>query len=72
VAWSTSGVLFMVRLLPIQRRLESEVNARQTADPTKSEIVHMGKKWAHWAHLTLIGILVAFCLMVLKPGLPTP
>lgn len=73
VAWGASGVLFMVRLFPIQRRLECEANdAEQKMDPGILTHMRTGKQWAHWAHLTLVGIVVAFCLMVLKPALLTP
>lgn len=72
VAWGVSGALFATALFPLQKRMERETNEEALWAESKKTYMRMSTLWARWAHLTLVGILISFSLMVLKPMLPTP
>lgn len=72
VAWGASGALFATALFPLQRRLEHEANSDAMRAKSKKTYMRMSKRWARLTHLTLVGILISFSLMVLKPIVPTP
>ena len=67
VAWGVSGAVFATALFPLQRRLEDEANNDAMWVKSNKTYMRMSKQWARWAHLTLVGILISFSLMVLKP-----
>lgn len=71
-AWAISGLLFVTTLLPLQRRLEREADNDALWDHARESYMRLSGRWARWAHLTVIGIIMAFALMMLKPALPTP
>lgn len=69
IVWGISGILFAVKLFPVQKRLEQ--NAKETAPPAFPNETHVGlvTKWTFWAHTIFLLILIALVMMFLKPVL---
>jgi len=70
--WSSSGILFALKLLPIQLRLEQEATKILTQKFPSTAHKNLAKKWAFWAHTIFAIIIVALGIMILKPSLPVP
>jgi uncharacterized membrane protein len=70
-AFALSGVVFLVRVLPLQRALAgwtSAAAARPGFDWPRYR--REAGRWSRWAHASLACALVAFVLMAAKPALP--
>lgn len=69
IALSLSGVIFVARVLPLQKRIarawEEAMSRGASVDPRSHTA-----RWSRWAHLSLLLAVVALILMVAKPILP--
>jgi uncharacterized membrane protein len=75
IAWTLalfglSGLLFMVRVAPLQRQLLALANAAErTADFDYSCYRSLAIRWEIWGALALLTPLIGLALMVLKPSI---
>lgn len=68
VAFGVSGLVFALRVLPLQLRLAAEAEeAVRTGAFDSERHDRQAAAWAFWAHLSLLAAAVAVVLMVLKP-----
>ncbi len=70
IAFAGSGLLFALRVLPLQSRLAQE--AEQAVVSGSFDVARhrlLAARWAFWAHLSLLAAALAVVLMVLKPAL---
>lgn len=67
-AFSVSGLVFALRVLPLQSRLAAEAEqAVQSGVFDAARHQRQAAAWAFWAHLSVMAAAVAVVLMVLKP-----
>ncbi|MBZ0114436.1 MAG: DUF2269 domain-containing protein [Thermoanaerobaculia bacterium] len=66
-----SGVLFTVRVLPLQRDL-ARWTTRSSTSGSFDWVRYRAeaRRWSTWAHLSILSAFVALLLMLLRPGLP--
>ena len=68
VLFSISGIVFSIRLAPIQRQLRDMARAGATSGAFDMERYHaLTRRWELWGAIALGAPLGAFILMVLKP-----
>ncbi|HEU4724068.1 MAG TPA: DUF2269 family protein [Candidatus Eisenbacteria bacterium] len=68
VLFSISGIVFSIRLAPIQRQLRDMARAGATSGAFDMERYHaLTRRWEFWGAIALGAPLGAFILMVLKP-----
>jgi uncharacterized membrane protein len=68
ILFSVSGLAFMIRLVPLQRRMRDL--ARSATDEASfdwTEYQRLSGQWNTWGGIALVTPLVAAALMVLKP-----
>ena len=71
VLFGVSGLIFLLRALPLQHRIERLAAAKSEfgeLDWTNYRAV--SSVWARWATTAFLAVVVAFVLMVFKPALP--
>lgn len=70
VLFSVSGLIFGLRVVPLQRRLKALAKAGAGQDPFDWErYQRLARSWELWGAAALLTPLVALVLMVLKPSL---
>ena len=71
ILFSISGIVFMSRLAPIQRKLHAMANAgSRTADTFDYAAYHaVTRQWEAWGAIALFAPLIGMALMILKPNL---
>jgi uncharacterized membrane protein len=73
VLFGVSGLIFVFRSLPLQRRIETclvEANSKQVAG--QSDYQRLSRSWSRWAVPAFLLLVAAFTLMVIQPTLPVP
>jgi uncharacterized membrane protein len=75
IAWSialitVSGLAFMLRVAPLQRRMAALALAAGDGDLDWQAYVALTRSWNVWGLVSLVTPLAAAALMVLKPALP--
>ena len=71
VGFSVSGLVFGVRVLPLQRALAAQ--AKEGVRSGRFDVERhrrMGRAWALWAHVSFLAAAASVPLMVFKPTLP--
>lgn len=68
--FSISGLAFMLRVVPLQRRLAALAHAGSSAGLDWTTYRAWSKSWEIWGAVATIAPFVAMVLMVLKPDLP--
>ena len=69
VLLSIAGIVFSVRLAPLQRALRDVARKGATGGPwDQAAYARLSKQWAFWGAIALVTPLAATFLMVLKPG----
>ena len=70
VMFSISGLVFMIRLGPLQRKLQKHAEAGAQSGSFDYDAYHrMAKQWDFWGAVATIAPLIGLGLMVLKPAL---
>ena len=71
ILFSISGIVFMARLVPIQKKLRAMANdGAQTGGTFDYAAYHaVAKQWEAWGAIALFAPLIGMALMVLKPNL---
>lgn len=71
ILFSISGIVFMSRLAPIQRKLHAMANAgSQSAGAFDYAAYHaVTRQWEAWGAIALFAPLIGMALMILKPNL---
>ncbi len=70
ILFSLSGLFFMVKVAPLQKRMKQHLEPGNKYQPKTFEIIM--KQWEFWGALALITPLIAFFLMILKWPLVSP
>jgi uncharacterized membrane protein len=75
IAWSiglfaVSGLAFMLRVAPLQRRMAALALAAGSGDLDWQAYAALTRSWNVWGLVALVTPLAAAALMVLKPALP--
>ena len=75
IAWtlalfSLSGIVFMARLVPIQKRLHAMANAGAQAGGSFDFAAYhaLARQWEAWGAVALFAPLIGMALMILKPN----
>ena len=69
VLFTISGVAFMARVAPLQRRMLAVARAGQGAEVfDRARYGALSRQWGFWGGLALLTPLAAMALMVLKPA----
>ncbi len=71
VGFSVSGLVFGVRVLPLQRKLAA--HAEEAVRSGRFDLKghrRMARAWALWAHVSFLAAAASVPLMVFKPTLP--
>jgi uncharacterized membrane protein len=67
--FTLSGVMFVARVAPLQRRLHALAEAGTGSGGFDAAAYHrLARSWEFWGALALMTPLLAMALMVLKPG----
>ncbi len=70
VLFTISGVLFVVRLAPLQRNLRAAAaRATESAAFDYAGYRRQARRWEYWGAVALLTLLAGLILMVLKPSL---
>lgn len=70
ILFAISGIAFMARVAPLQRRLLALASAGTAAAPFDVDgYMKVVRRWEAWGALALVTPLAALVLMVLKPSL---
>lgn len=70
VLFTISGLAFMFRVAPLQRRILALARAAETASPFDWDRYRAwSRQWEVWGAVALVTPLLALVLMVLKPGM---
>ena len=70
VMFGISGLVFMLRLAPLQRKLHAHAEAGAASGSFDYEAYHrMAAQWELWGAVATLTPLIALGLMVLKPAL---
>ncbi len=68
VLFTVSGIAFMARLVPLQRRMLTAARAATTAEELdRGEYSALSRQWNVWGAIALLTPVAAMVLMVLKP-----
>ena len=71
VVFGVSGLIFALRVLPLQRRLAQRAETAVRAGGfDRDEHRRQSRRWALWSHLSLLAAVAAVVLMVLRPEVP--
>jgi uncharacterized membrane protein len=70
VLFGISGLAFMLRVAPLQRRMHAIASAGGGMDWPAYEVAT--RAWNAWGLVALVAPVAAVVLMVLKPALPAP
>ena len=70
VLFAISGLAFMLRVAPLQRRMHAIASAGTAMDWPAYEAAT--RAWNLWGMIALLTPAIAVALMVLKPALPAP
>jgi uncharacterized membrane protein len=70
VLFSISGIIFGVRVAPLQRRIVDVTGAADPSADAWDSYDAIYRRWGLWGLLALIAPAIAMTIMVLKPGLP--
>ena len=71
VLLTISGLAFMLRVAPLQRRMHALADAgMETGQVDWAAYEAATRSWNAWGIVALLAPLVAVALMILKPGLP--
>ena len=69
VMFAISGLVFMIRLGPLQRRMQKHAEAGAGSGSFDFDAYHrMSKQWDTWAAVATLTPLIGLGLMVLKPA----
>ena len=70
VMFAISGLVFMIRLGPLQRRMQVHAQAGASSGSFDYDAYHrMAKQWDFWGAVATLAPLIGLGLMVLKPAL---
>ena len=70
IAFTISGIAFVARVAPLQRRLRALGDAGAKSGAFDYAAYHrLARQWEFWGAVALLTPLAAFMLMVLKPAL---
>lgn len=69
VLFTISGVLFGVRVVPLQRRMREVAHAGMSGELDNAAYHRLARSWELWGAIALLLPLGAMALMVLKPSL---
>ena len=72
VLFMISGLAFMFRVAPLQRRMHAIAVAGVNGQIDWAAYEAATRSWNVWGMMALLAPLVAVALMVLKPALPAP
>jgi uncharacterized membrane protein len=67
ILFSISGIAFMVKLVPLQKKLASLASDKEKFN--WEEYHKLAKQWDLWGYIALITPWLAFILMVIKPNI---
>ena len=70
ILFSISGIVFGVRVAPLQRSIADVARAADSSVQAWDSYRALYKRWELWGLLALITPAIAMILMVLKPSLP--
>jgi len=71
ILFSISGLVFSLRVAPLQVRIASMAHAAMGTDQMDWDLYHkLSRSWEFWGLVALLTPVVAVILMVLKPNLP--
>jgi uncharacterized membrane protein len=70
VLFSISGIVFGVRLAPLQRRIAEFARGADASEVAWDSYRKMYTKWELWGLVAMLAPAVAVVIMVLKPSLP--
>lgn len=71
ILFSISGLVFGVRVAPLQRRILDTARAADSTDQAWRAYAENYRRWEIWGLIALITPVAALVIMVLKPTLPT-
>jgi len=73
VLYGISGIIFVLRALPLQHRLERMTSTSPSPEAFDwASYDHLSRAWTRWASAAFVLVIGAFVLMVFKPVLPSP
>lgn len=68
ILFSVSGIAFMARVAPLQRKLLAAAQAGASGGSFDENAYHrLARQWEFWGGIALLAPIVALVLMVLKP-----
>ena len=68
ILFSVSGIAFMARVAPLQRKLLATAQAGASGGSFDENAYHrLARQWEFWGGIALLAPIVALILMVLKP-----
>jgi uncharacterized membrane protein len=70
VLFSISGIVFGVRLAPLQRRIAEFARGADASEVAWDHYSTMYRKWELWGLVATLAPAAAVVIMVLKPSLP--
>jgi uncharacterized membrane protein len=70
VLFSISGIIFGVRIVPLQRKITAFARGADSSDAAWARYAAMYRKWEMWGLLAMLTPAAAVVIMVLKPSLP--
>lgn len=68
--FAVSGVIFSVKVAPLQRRIAALTANKDGRDEPQDTFEDLYKSWEWWGIAALLTPIAALVIMVLKPGLP--
>ena len=69
VMFAISGLVFMIRLAPLQRKMQEHAQAGAASGSFDYDAYHrMAKQWDFWGAVATLAPLIGLGLMVLKPA----
>lgn len=70
VMFAISGFVFMLRLAPLQRKMQAHAQDGASSGSFDYEAYHrMSKQWDFWGAVATLAPLIGLALMVLKPAI---
>jgi uncharacterized membrane protein len=70
ILFSISGIVFGVRVAPLQRRIADIARVADSSAQARDSYQALYKRWEMWGLVALITPAIAMAIMVLKPSLP--
>lgn len=71
VLFAISGIIFSVKIAPLQRRIAALNNNPKDVDKQLDNFEDLFRPWEWWGIAALLTPIAALVIMVLKPGLPS-